>query len=498
MAEYGYILTLDQGTSSTKAGLIDVFGRVFSSAQIRIRQTFPKTGWVEQNPWEILNSAVEAIDSLLEKSRVKLGDIHSIAITNQRETVILWDSVSGEPLYDGIGWQCRRTSAYCQDLIEQGYQEKIQDVTGLPIDPEFSATKIAWILDHVPEARLKASKGEVKFGTVDSWLVWNLTNRQFHVTDITNASRTMLLDLDTLQWSSDMLELFNIPVSILPEIIPSNAVVGKIHKKFLRGESKDIVAVIGDQQASLFGQACFEIGMTKCTYGTGAFMLTNTGENRISNDSGLIQTVAWLIDDKVEYALEGAVLSAGATVNWALSNLGIANNVSELQDLAESVDDSDGVVVVPAFAGLGSPHWDSSARASLQGLSFSTKKSHIARAILESTAYQCADLLEAFSVSSDIVVNNLRADGGGAASNFLMQRQADFLRIKVQRSQHIESTMLGAAHLSGLKVGFWNNIHELNRLWTQEVEFTPSLDDNEFRLLKDQWNKAISRSRDWQ
>ena len=498
MAEYGYILTLDQGTSSTKAGLIDVFGQVFSSAQIPIRQSFPKTGWVEQNPWEIFHSATEAIDSLLEKSRVRLGDIHSIAITNQRETVILWDSVSGEPLYNGIGWQCRRTSAHCQYLIDQGYNEHILKVTGLPIDPEFSATKIAWVLDHVPESRLKASRGEVKFGTVDSWLVWNLTNRQVHVTDITNASRTMLLDLDTLQWSSDMLELFNIPGSILPEILPSNTAVGKMHKKFLKGESKDIVGVIGDQQSSLFGQACFEIGMTKCTYGTGAFMLTNTGENRINNDSGLIQTVAWLIDDKVEYALEGAVLSAGATVNWALSNFGIAKDVYELQDLAESVDDSDGVVVVPAFAGLGSPHWNDSARATLQGLSFSTNKRHIARAILESTAYQCADLLEAFSVSSNINVNNLRTDGGGAASNFLMQRQADFLRIKVQRSQHIESTMLGAAHLSGLKIGFWNNIHELERLWAHEVEFTPSLDDNEFRLLKNQWSKAVSRSRNWQ
>ena len=497
MGESGYILTLDQGTSSTKAGLIDIFGNVVCSAQIPISQTFPKAGWVEQNPWEIFNSTVKALKKLLQKSLVRPRDIHSIGITNQRETTILWDSRSGEPLYNAVGWQCRRTSTHCQKLIDQGLGQKVRRITGLPIDPEFSATKISWLLDHIPDGRLRASKGEIKFGTVDSWLIWHLTKGQVHVTDVTNASRTMLLDLRTLQWSSEMLDLFEIPRDILPELVPSNAVVGKIHKEYLDGESKQIIGVIGDQQASLFGQACFKLGMTKCTYGTGAFMLTNTGNGLLNNDDGLIQTVAWLLDDEVEYALEGAVLSAGGTVNWALSNLGLAKDVLGLQRLAETVEDSNGVVVVPAFAGLGSPYWDSNARGSIHGLSFSTKKAHIARAILESTAFQCADMLESFSSSSDISIKELRTDGGGAASNLLMQRQADLLQMKLQRSQHIESTMLGAAHISGLQIGFWEDMEHLEKLWKHDVEFVPRLHGEEYRILKNQWSKAISRSKKW-
>ena len=497
MDEPGYIMALDQGTSSTRAGLIDIYGSLVSSTQIPFKQSFPREGWVEQDPWDIFNSTLEALTLLLEKSQVNPSNIHSIGITNQRETTILWDSRSGEPIYNAIGWQCRRTTNLCQTLIEAGMASHIKEITGLPIDPEFSATKIAWILDHVPEGRRRATQGDIKFGTVDSWIIWNLTHRSIHVTDVTNASRTMLYDINNLEWADEMLDLFDIPRAMLPEIVPSDSAVGNIHPDYISGDPKKIIGVMGDQQAALFGQACFQPGMTKCTYGTGAFMLMNTGNRVRSGDEGLIETIGWLLDDNVVYALEGAVLSAGATVNWAITSLGLGQDVLELQTLAESVPDSNGVVIVPAFAGLGSPYWDSKARASIQGISFSTEKAHLARSIIESTAYQCSDMLEAFVKSSHISVNDLRVDGGGAANDLLMQHQADLLGTKVHRARNLESTMIGVAHLSGLNVGFWKDLEELGNLWDEDIGFLPEMKQKQRHKLKNRWKKAVIRSRNW-
>ena len=490
-------MSLDQGTSSTRAGLIDISGQIVASIQVPFNQTFPREGWVEQDPWDIFNSAIKAMELLLDDNEVSVSEIHSIGVTNQRETTIVWETISGKPIYNAIGWQCRRTAGQCQSLVTQGDQSRIREITGLPIDPEFSATKISWILDQIPGARQRAARGDIKFGTVDSWLIWNLSNKSIHVTDVTNASRTMLFDMKKLEWSTELLDLFNIPEAMLPEIVPSNTDVGEITGSYLGGQRKKITGVIGDQQSALFGQTCFLKGMTKCTYGTGAFVLLNTGPELVGGEDGLIRTIAWMLDDQVTYALEGVIFSAGATVNWALNVLGIYKDASELEILAGAVSHSNGVILVPAFAGLGTPHWDSTARGTIQGLSLGTTKEHLARAILESTTFQCSEILDSFYKHSDISISILRVDGGGSANDIMMQHQADLLGIKVQRSANSESTMLGAAYLAGLKIGFWKNLKQVEKLWKAEVEFRPDMPFKKRTMLKNQWRRAVLRSKNW-
>jgi len=487
-----YILALDQGTTSSRAIVFNKNGEYVYGLNKEFKQIYPKPGWVEHDPMDILNSQIEVAKKVGE--HVGLENIEAIGITNQRETTILWDKRTGKPVYNAIVWQCRRTSNICDNLKEQGYEKLVKEKTGLVIDAYFSGTKIKWILDNVPGIREEAERGNILFGTVDSWLIWNLTGGKVHVIDYTNASRTMLFNIHTLKWDEEILEILDIPKQILPTPVPSSYVYGYTDKSIF-GVEIPISGDAGDQQASLFGQTCFNEGMVKNTYGTGCFILMNTGEKPYFSNSGLLTTIAWGLDNEVEYALEGSIFIAGAAVQWLRDNLKLINHASETEDLALSVEDSGDLYFVPAMVGLGAPYWDMYARGLLIGITRGTTREHIVRAVLESIAYQTRDVLEVMSKESGIKMETLRVDGGASNNNFLMQFQADILGVPVERPTVTETTALGAAYLAGLAVKFWDNKEEIK--WNLDRRFKPSISLEKREKLYSRWKKAVERSMRW-
>lgn len=459
-----YILALDQGTTSSRAILFDRSGQPLSIAQKEFRQYYPQPGWVEHDAAEIWQTQLETARAVLEKQGISAAEVAAIGITNQRETAVLWDKRSGRPVCPAIVWQCRRTAPYCDSLKEQGLENMFREKTGLPIDAYFSATKIRWVLQNVPEAAKLAESGNLLFGTVDTWLIWNLTGGQVHATDYSNASRTMLFNIHTLEWDAEVLELLGIPESILPEVRPSSGLFGH-SLPALFGAAIPIAGAAGDQQAALFGQACFSPGAAKNTYGTGCFLLMNTGGEPVSSQNGLITTIAWGLDGRVTYALEGSVFVAGAAIQWLRDGLGLISSAAETEGLCRSVADNCGVYLVPAFVGLGAPYWDPYARGVLTGLTRGANRAHIVRAAVESMAYQTCDVLRAMEQDAGIPLAELRADGGAAANAFLLQFQADITGVPVLRPSTLETTALGAAYLAGLAVGYWSDFAEIRRNW---------------------------------
>ena len=493
-----YILAIDQGTTGTRAGLVNHEGVLVASKYQEIPQYFPKPGWVEQDPLEILESVISTVNLLLDECKINFQSIVSMGITNQRETTIVWDKFTGKPIYNAIVWQCRRTTDYCKKLQAKGLSKTISKITGLTIDPYFSATKVSWILDNVSGARELAEKGSLAFGTIDSWLVWNLTQGSKHVIDVSNASRTMLFDINELQWSKELLDIMNIPLSMLPEVVPSSAKLADISAGFYNISSTPLTGIAGDQQSALFGQCCFESGTMKVTYGTGAFLLINTGSELISADKGLLSTIAWSLDGQISYALEGAVFSAGSTIQWLRDQLKIIQTSSEIEELALSVTDNGGVYFVPAFTGLGTPYWDPDARASIQGLTRGSNRGHIARAAIESIAYQCNDVINLMLDQSNISLKDFKADGGASSNNTLMQFQSDISNFNIHRSYIAETTLLGAAYLAGIGSGYWSGIEELESKWTNGGNFYPSMSNQDRNRLISTWDKSVERSLQWE
>ena len=492
-----YILSLDQGTTSSRALLFDDHGAVRSVAQREFTQIFPQPGWVEHDPEEIAASQIAVALEALSKANAQPGEVAAIGITNQRETTIIWDRATGKPIYNAIVWQDRRTAEFCQQLKTQGHEIFIQQRTGLLIDAYFSGSKLSWILEHVPNARTLAQENRLAFGTVDTWLIWKLTGGRVHITDASNASRTMLFNLQSGGWDSDLLDLFRIPASMLPAIRPSSGVYGEVSAVAgLNGIP--IAGIAGDQQAALFGQRCTSPGLTKNTYGTGCFMLQSTGTRTVPSTNRLLTTVAWRIGDTTDYALEGSVFVGGAVVQWLRDGLGIIRASSEVETLAKSVPDNGGVYFVPAFVGLGAPHWDSFARGALFGLTRGSTAGHIARAALESIAYQVADLMDAVQTDTSTPLQELRADGGASANDGLMQFQADILRVPVVRPAMTETTALGAAFLAGLATGFWKDVNAISNLPREERRFEPSLPRSQVDNMRQRWNEAISRTKSWE
>jgi glycerol kinase len=485
-----YILSLDQGTTSSRAIIFDHAGNIKGVAQKEFTQIFPQAGWVEHNPNEIWSTQVGVAAEVITKTGISVEQIAAIGITNQRETTVVWDRDTGQPIYNAIVWQDRRTSAFCDQLKAEGKAELIQQKTGLVIDAYFSASKIKWILDHVDGAREKATQGKLCFGTIDTWLLWKLTNGKIHATDVSNASRTMLCNIHTLQWDGELQDIFDIPGNMLPQIRSSSEVYGHTDQIFTSARIP-IAGIAGDQQAALFGQMCIEPGMVKNTYGTGCFMLLNTGEKAVISKNKLLTTVAWKIGDTVHYALEGSVFIAGAVVQWLRDGLKIIRSSEEIESLATSVDGSDGVYIVPAFAGLGAPYWNQHARGTITGITRGTTSAHIARASLESIAYQTLDVLLAMESDADIRIRELRVDGGATVNNFLMQFQSDMLQSKVIRPSVTETTALGAAYLAGLAIGFWKNQEEIKQQWLADKTFVPGMDLSTRSSLVDGWKKAI-------
>ncbi|WP_206885644.1 glycerol kinase GlpK [Alicyclobacillus mali (ex Roth et al. 2021)] len=496
MASPTFILAFDQGTTSSRAILFDRAGRIHSIAQKEFTQIYPKPGWVEHDPMEIWGTQSGVAREVLEKAAVSPDQVAAIGITNQRETTIVWEKATGKPVYNAIVWQDRRTADICDELKAAGHADTIRSKTGLVIDAYFSGTKIKWILDHVEGARERAERGELLFGTVDTWLVWNLTRGKVHVTDYTNASRTMLFNIHTLDWDDDLLKLLGIPRAMLPEVRPSSEVYGHTDERTFGGANIPIAGIAGDQQAALFGQTCFEPGMVKNTYGTGCFMLMNTGEKPVGSPSGLLTTIAWGLDGQVTYALEGSVFIAGAAIQWLRDGLRFFDAAADSEYFASKVEDTGGVYVVPAFAGLGAPYWDMYARGAIFGLTRGTRKEHIIRATLESLAYQTKDILDAMQRDSGIELKSLRVDGGAVANNLLMQFQADILGVPVERPQITESTALGAAYLAGLAVGFWSK-DEIARSGDIERRFDPQMDAETRARLYRGWQRAVERTMGW-
>ena len=492
-----FILSLDQGTTSSRALLFDHNGAVRSVAQREFEQIFPEPGWVEHDPEEIAASQIAVALEALAKTNAQPRDVAAIGITNQRETTIVWDRTTGKPIYNAIVWQDRRTAAFCNQLKSQGHENLIQQRTGLLIDAYFSASKISWILEHVPNARQLAEGGRLAFGTVDTWLVWKLTGGRVHITDASNASRTMLFNLHSGRWDNDLLDLFRIPAAMLPAVRPSSEVYGEVTS--VPGlNSIAIAGIAGDQQAALFGQRCTSPGLTKNTYGTGCFMLQSTGNRAIPSTNRLVTTVAWRIRDKTDYALEGSVFVGGAVIQWLRDGLGIIRTSSEVEALANSVPDNGGVYFVPAFVGLGAPHWDSYARGAIFGITRGSNAGHIARAALESIAYQVADLMDAVQTDTCTPLKELRVDGGASANDALMQFQADILGVPVVRPAMTETTALGAAFLAGLGVGFWKDLQTVYEMPREERRFEPRLPRSKVDTLRQRWNEAISRSKSWE
>ena len=488
-----YILALDQGTSSSRAIVFDQYGQTKAVSQKEFTQIFPKPGWVEHNPMEIWSSQASVIAEAITSIDINGLNIAAIGITNQRETTIVWDAETGEPVYNAIVWQDRRTSEFCDSLKRDGRTDLIRSKTGLIIDAYFSATKILWILENVPGARKRAEEGKLRFGTVDTWLIWMLTRGEIHVTDVTNASRTMLFNIHTLEWDKELLSLFNIPESMMPQVKSSSEVYGYT-KTTLFAHEVPIAGIAGDQQAALFGQMCTEPGSVKNTYGTGCFMLMNSGERPIMLSNNLLTTIAWKIGDKVNYALEGSIFVAGSVVQWLRDGLGIIRSSSEVEALAASVQDNGGVYFVPALTGLGAPHWDQYAKGSIYGLSRGTTAAHIARAALEGIAFQTMDIVNAMQKDAGVTLKELKVDGGASRNNLLMQFQADILGTSVIRPTVTETTALGAAYLAGLAVGYWESIDHIKSQWGVEMEFKPEASQESVDQLKAGWADAIGRT----
>ena len=491
-----FILSLDQGTTSSRAILFDHGGQVVSVAQKEFKQIFPQPGWVEHDPVEIWSTQLGVAAEAITKAGLSVRDIAAIGITNQRETSVVWDRSTGRPVYNAIVWQDRRTSSYCDRLKADGHEAMIRQKTGLVIDAYFSATKIRWILDNVDGARKLADAGRLAFGTVDAWLLWNLTQGQVHATDVSNASRTMLLNLGTGDWDDELLQLFDIPKSMLPSVRSSSEVYG-VTQQILTAAQVPIAGIAGDQQSALFGQLCNRPGMVKNTYGTGCFMLMNTGEKPVASSSNLLTTIGWKIDGRTTYALEGSVFIAGAIVQWLRDGLQIIKKSSDIEALAKAVPDSQGVYVVPAFAGLGAPYWEQHARGTIVGLTRGSNTSHIARAALDSIAYQTRDVLKAMEADSGIPIRELRVDGGATVNNLLMQFQSDILDVNVIRPRIIETTALGAAYLAGLATGFWRSQDDIRNYWEAERTFSPAMSAEQRDELTAGWKRAVAAAIAW-
>ena len=491
-----YIMALDQGTTSSRCILFNKSGEIVSVAQKEFTQIYPQAGWVEHDADEIWATQIGVAQEALQKIHATYEDIASIGITNQRETTVVWNKNTGKPVYNAIVWQCRRTAGFCDELVSEGWTDKIRNKCGLVIDAYFSGTKIKWILDNVEGAREQADNGELIFGTIDTWLIWNLTKGQVHVTDYSNASRTMIYNIFDLKWDEEILERFNIPASMLPEVKPSSCVYGETDSTIFGGPIK-IAGAAGDQQSALFGQTCYEAGTAKNTYGTGCFMLMNTGTTPVLSKNGLLTTIAWGADGKVEYALEGSIFVAGAAIQWLRDELRLIDNAADTEYWASKVEDTNGVYMVPAFVGLGAPIWDSYARGTIVGLTRGANKNHIIRAVLESLAYQTYDVLEAMQADSGITLKSLKVDGGACANNFLMQFQADIIQAPVERPVCIETTALGAAYLAGLAVGYWKNKDEVINNWAVSRTFEPQINAEKRDNLVAGWHKAVQRSLKW-
>ena len=488
-----YIMALDQGTTSSRCILFDKKGLIVTSAQKEFTQIYPKAGWVEHDPMEIWSTQISVATEALAKVKATASDIAAIGITNQRETTVVWDKRTGVPVYNAIVWQCRRTAKTCDELTEKGFDKAIRSKTGLILDAYFSGTKIKWILDNVEGAREKAEEGNLLFGNIDTWLIWNLTRGKTYVTDYSNASRTMLYNIHELKWDEEILETLNIPKSMLPEVKPSSYVYGYTESSLFGGEIP-IAGAAGDQQAALFGQTCYAPGTAKNTYGTGCFMLMNTGDKAIESTQGLLTTIAWGINGKVEYALEGSVFIAGAAIQWLRDELRMIDNAADCEEYANAVEDTNGVYVVPAFVGLGAPYWDPYARGTIVGLTRGAKKEHLIRATLEALAYQTNDVLKAMQEDSGITLKELKVDGGACSNNFLMQFQSDILGVQVDRPVVTETTALGAAYLAGLAVGYWKSCDEVAEHWAISRSFKPAMSDEKRKELLHGWHIAVKRS----
>lgn len=486
-----YILALDQGTTSSRAILFNREGQIVHSAQREFPQYFPKPGWVEQNANEIWGSILAVIATCLSEAGVKTEQIAGIGITNQRETAVVWDRKSGEPIYPAIVWQSRQTAGICEELIAAGHDGKVREKTGLLIDPYFSGTKIKWILDHVDGSRERAKRGEIIFGTIDTWLIWKLSGGQVHVTDYSNASRTMLYNIHELKWDEELLQLLDIPKAMLPEVRPSSEIYSNTASYHFFGREVPIAGAAGDQQAALFGQTCFSEGMVKTTYGTGSFMLMNTGDKPVQSEHGLITTIAWGLDGRVQYALEGSVFVAGSAIQWLRDGLRMFREAKDSEPYARRVPSTEGVYVVPAFVGLGSPYWNSDVRGAVFGLTRGTSKEHFIRATLESLAYQTRDVLSVMEEDSGFHIESLRVDGGAVSNTFLMEFQSDILNVPVEVPDITETTALGAAYLAGLAVGFWKDQEEICSKWSMGQSFKPTMEESAREQLYRGWKKAV-------
>ncbi|TDK68454.1 glycerol kinase GlpK [Sapientia aquatica] len=491
-----YILALDQGTTSSRAALFDHAGNIISVAQKEFRQIYPQPGWVEHDPREIWATQAGVAAEAVTKMGLNGTSIAAIGITNQRETTIVWERATGQPIYNAIVWQDRRTADYCDQLKERGLEQTVRAKTGLPIDAYFSATKINWILNNVPGARAKAERGELAFGTVDSWLIWNFSQQGLHVTDVTNASRTMLFNIHMLDWDDELLAAMDIPRNMLPKVHASSEIVG-MTKSTVFATPIPIAGIAGDQHAALFGQMCTEPGMAKNTYGTGCFLVMNTGKKPVESNNNLITTIAWKVGDEVNYALEGSIFIGGALVQWLRDGISMIKSAPEIEQLARSVQTSDGVYIVPAFAGLGAPHWNPRARGSVFGVTRGTTSAHIARASLEAIAFQSYDVLKAMEADLGVKIAELRVDGGAVTNNLLMQFQADLLGVDVVRPQIIETTALGAAYLAGLAVNYWSGIDEIKQQWKQDQRFSRTEDQDKINAHKKGWQRAVNASIAW-
>lgn len=495
-----YVMALDQGTTSSRAIIFNKKGKIVAKAQNEFTQYYPENGWVEHDPMEILFSQISAILTCLRQEKVNPKDIAGIGITNQRETTIVWDRHTGKPVYNAIVWQCRRTAPTCEELKAQGLSDYVKETTGLLIDAYFSATKIKWILDNVEGAREKAENGDLLFGTVDTWLIWNLTDGEVHVTDYSNACRTMLFDIDKLCWDPYLCEVMGIPMNMLPEVKPSSCIYGEVAKitgiEDIKGVP--IAGAIGDQPGALFGQGCFKSGQAKNTYGTGCFLLMNTGDKRVNSKSNLLSGIAWGVDDKITYSLEGSAFNAGSVIKWLRDELELIQSAPECDKFAEMVEDSNGLYFVPAFTGLGAPYWDMYARGIMIGLTRGVNKKHICRAVLESITYQMTDLLEAMMGDSGIVLKDLRVDGGASVSDVMMQMQADITGVNVNRPKNVETTALGAAYCAGLATGVWENFEEIEKNRAVEKIFIPSMETTLRNKKYSDWKRAVERSRNWE
>ncbi len=491
-----YILAFDQGTTSSRAILFNKEGAIVSTAQKEFTQLFPEPGWVEHDPNEIWSTQLGVAAEAVSKAGVTVKDIAAIGITNQRETTVVWDRKTGQPIYNAIVWQDRRTATVCDELKAQGHASLIQQKTGLVIDAYFSATKLQWILDNVPGTKEKAANNELCFGTIDSWLLWKLTNGKVHATDVSNASRTMLYNIHTLSWDEDLLQLLRIPAGILPEVKSSSEIYGYT-QHILTAHSIPVAGMAGDQQAAMFGQMCMQPGMVKNTYGTGCFMLMNTGERPVPSANHLLTTIAWQVNGKTQYALEGSVFIAGAVVQWLRDGLQLIRSSAEVESLAQQVASSEGVYMVPAFAGLGAPYWNQHARGMMVGITRGTTAAHIARACLESIAFQTMDLLTAMQADAGIAIKELRVDGGATVNNMLMQFQSDVLNTAVIKPKITETTALGAAYLAGLAVGYWSSTEEIIQQWQADKIYYPAIGEDERMLLSKQWRRAIGAAQSW-